>query len=355
MPPYIYGTTPEEEGAPRETPSTTTPAQPVTPQSTVVPFNANISARSQTGRPQNSSTPGMPKPPMQPVMPSPTMPQRGTTQPVVPQPGITQPGMTQPGTTRPAAPQQAMPRTSMPQPAMPQPGMTQPMPQSGTAGPGMTQPMMPGSGMTQPGMTQPMMPGPGMTQPGMTQPMMPGSGTTQPGMTQPMMPGSGMTGPGMTQPMMPGLTPQTQYPPYQGIPNMYLPEGYSVPMGVPMYPLYGYDNSADLDRDIQYMRQLYPKTAKRIQKEIDNECDKLEYDGSMMFDEYPDKEQLDRIIDRIYERIKNMDEEPQLEANSLYLYPPRRSTNYLRDIVSLLLLSEIFNRRRRYRSRRRWF
>jgi hypothetical protein len=155
----------------------------------------------------------------------------------------------------------------------------------------------------------------------------------------------------------PGTMPNMNYPPYQGIPNMYLPNAnpYQAPMGIPMFPLYGYDNSADLDRDVDYMKQLYPRSAKRIQHEVDNECDKMEYDGSMMFDEYPDREALEKITDRIYDRIKEMDEEPQVEANSLYFFPPRRHQNHLRDIVSLLLLGELLNRRRRHRSRHRWF
>jgi hypothetical protein len=131
----------------------------------------------------------------------------------------------------------------------------------------------------------------------------------------------------------------------------------NMPMGIPMYPLYGYDSCEDADRDMEYMKQLYPSTAKKIQKEVNKECDQMEYDGSLMFDEYPDKTSLDRIIDRIYERVKDFDEEPQVEVeiNSVYYYPRRRQTNLLRDIVTLILLGEIANRRRRYRSRRRWF
>jgi hypothetical protein len=154
-----------------------------------------------------------------------------------------------------------------------------------------------------------------------------------------------------------GQMPYPNYPTYQGLPNMYLPNmnPYGTPMGIPLYPLYGYDNSADLDKDAEYLKQLYPATAKAIQHEIENECDQMEYDGSQMFDEYPDKEYINKIVDRVYDKVKDMDEEPMLEASSLYFYPPRRSHNHLRDIVSLLLLSELFNRRRRYRSRRRWF
>jgi len=169
--------------------------------------------------------------------------------------------------------------------------------------------------------------------------MPPASGMPMNNMPMGQMPMNGMT-PGVNQPMnsifMPNNTP------------------YNSPMGVPLYPLYGYDNCEDLDRDMDYFKQLYPNSARRIQKEINNECDMLEYDGSVMFDEYPDRVTLDRIIDRIYERVQDMDETPQVEAKSFY-YAPRRRQNLLRDFVSILLLNELFNRRRRYRSRRRWF
>lgn len=146
-------------------------------------------------------------------------------------------------------------------------------------------------------------------------------------------------------------------PAYQGMPNMYLPNvnPYAPPMGIPMFPLYGYDNCAELDKDVDYMKQLYPSTAKAIQSEIDNECDQMEYDGSVMFDEYPDKVQLERIIDRIYDKVKDMNEDPQVEANSLYFYPTHRRHDHMHDLIAVLLLSEFFHRRRRHRGRKRWF
>jgi hypothetical protein len=129
---------------------------------------------------------------------------------------------------------------------------------------------------------------------------------------------------------------------------------FNTPMGVPLYPLYGYDNCEDMDRDLDYFKRLYPNIARRIQSEIDDECDKLEYDGSIMFDEYPDKVSLDRIIDRIIDRIRDMDDMPRVEAYSFYSAPGRRQ-NIVRDLVSIILLNEFLNRRRRYRRRRRWF
>jgi hypothetical protein len=218
---------------------------------------------------------------------------------------------------------------------------------SNTAAPMPSIPQQMPGGMT--GMPQPMQ----GAVPGMPQPMQGGTSGAPMGIPNGMQPGGNQEMPYYYNPSMPYVS----YPPYQGIPNMYVPNTntYNVPMGIPLFPLYGYDNSADLDHDVEYMKHLYPRTAKAIQKEIDNECDQMEYDGSLMFDEYPDREYLDKLVDRVYDRIKQIDEEPEVEMNSLYFYPPRRNQNYLRDIVSLLLLSEIFNRRRRYRSRKRWF
>jgi len=294
------------------------------------------------------------------------------------------------------------------------PGSPQVRPGTGTStspmAPGMgTTPMAPGSGMgtiyspyiygTTPEESSPFpqtVPGTPSTYP--TTPLtVPSPGTMEQGTTTPGTAPGRMTSPrGMApsgnmppnyniQPNMPNITPGTQplgyqtmpyyynpsmyyqsnemlnmnYPAYQGMPNMYLPNAntYTAPMGIPLFPLYGYDNSIDLDRDVEYMKQLYPGTVKTIQNEIDDECDHMEYDGSVMFDEYPDKVYLDSIVDRIYEKVKNRAEKPatEVEINSLYFYPPRRNQDYLRDLVTLILLSEIFNRRRRYRSRKRWF
>jgi hypothetical protein len=149
--------------------------------------------------------------------------------------------------------------------------------------------------------------------------------------------------------------------------------------GVPMFPLYGYDNSEDLDQDMSYLKQLYPSVARQIQKEIDEECDKLEYDGSCMFDTYPDKVHLSMIVNRIYEKVKKLEQDTQtLSAENLRMRrppykpdtcpygqcPPSRvkpgydlygHPNLLRTLCEILFYNELFNRRRRYRSRKRWF
>lgn len=144
--------------------------------------------------------------------------------------------------------------------------------------------------------------------------------------------------------------------------NMYLPRM------TPYYniPTEGYEDLNDFDaaeRDMEYLRQLYPIVWQILQSEINEECDKLEYEGSCMFDEYPDKVTLDHIIHRIYERVKDYDafknyDTPASQANvsaSQLFYQPCPHCDWVEDFTRILFLNEVFNRRRRHRNRRRWF
>ena len=72
-------------------------------------------------------------------------------------------------------------------------------------------------------------------------------------------------------------------------------------------PLPG-DDERMLRRDYSYMKSAYPDTAKRLLPFIEEECDRLEYDGSMMFDEYPDKLQLRLMCRRIYDKAQKEEE-----------------------------------------------
>lgn len=67
-------------------------------------------------------------------------------------------------------------------------------------------------------------------------------------------------------------------------------------------------------KDLEYMKNMYPSKMRRIQDQIEEECDKMEYEGSMMFDEYPDKEILKGICGRVYNSIKDLEEVEATEA-----------------------------------------
>lgn len=154
--------------------------------------------------------------------------------------------------------------------------------------------------------------------------------------------------------------------------------------GIPIIPLYGYDNVEEADKDCDYAKFLYSKAVKEIQKEVEEECDKLEYAGSCMYHSYPDKVHLQMISATIYDRIKNLSLEPEsIEITSIMErrchgdkcppdktpchgrhcsqrdpipdYGPDRKPNWLKNLIDVMLYNEMNNRRRRYRGRNSWF
>ena len=57
-------------------------------------------------------------------------------------------------------------------------------------------------------------------------------------------------------------------------------------------------------RDMEYMKSMYPMSAKKILPYVEDECDRMEYEGSMIYDEYPDRLLLYLMAARIYDRMK---------------------------------------------------
>ncbi len=139
------------------------------------------------------------------------------------------------------------------------------------------------------------------------------------------------------------------------------------------------DDFREMEKDYEYFKSLYPQTAKRIQQLIDDQCDQLEYEGSSMFDEVPDKVHLDAIVDHIYNQAMEMDKDnPELQAEEMNTNPlsasprhckglectpsltiadfnPYGRPNWLRFLIQSMLYNDLIYRRMRYhRRRRRW-
>ena len=107
-----------------------------------------------------------------------------------------------------------------------------------------------------------------------------------------------------------------------------------------MSPILGAGKLMELEDDIEYMKQLYPGMCKKILQNIEEHCDRLEYEGSILFDTYPDKVTLERMAKEIL--AASQDENIPASADLL-------------DLTTILLYQEILYRRARYRSRKRLY
>ncbi len=91
--------------------------------------------------------------------------------------------------------------------------------------------------------------------------------------------------------------------------------------------------------DMLYLKRLYPKIGLEIAEFVEDACDKMEYEGSLMFDEYPDRLSIMKLVNDIYDKVKYHDEK----------------SPYLKCMVQILLCDEMHHRRSRYHRKCRYF
>lgn len=94
----------------------------------------------------------------------------------------------------------------------------------------------------------------------------------------------------------------------------------------------------ELERDREYLMEMYPARARIIMVLIEDACDKLEYDGSPMYAMYPDRETVYGISKQIYDKVRYND-----------------TDHNLKHMIDVMLCNEFFVRRSRYKRRRKFF
>lgn len=117
------------------------------------------------------------------------------------------------------------------------------------------------------------------------------------------------------------------------------------------------EEQKNVERDLRSLQSMYPEAAKILLPYVEEMCDKLEYEGSMMFDRFPDQTTLYRMQDAILEQAKEefsevpAQEEPDEVFSMQYRgrrHPPGK--NWLGDMIRVLLLQEMHHRRCRHRN-----
>lgn len=106
--------------------------------------------------------------------------------------------------------------------------------------------------------------------------------------------------------------------------------GWNGPL--PFYMTYpGYqilNREAMLLQDLEYLQQTYPNEVRRCQKRIAQILDKTDYEGSMIYDEYPDRYSLQALARTMHGILEKEEENAPGE-----------------DMIQVLLCGEIYKRR----------
>lgn len=137
---------------------------------------------------------------------------------------------------------------------------------------------------------------------------------------------------------------------------------------IPYYMAYPIQLPFDDDRvermDLEYLKSMYPEIPRRILPYVEEECDRMEYENSMIYDQYPDKLQLKLMCRRIFDRIKQSGSFPgRSEMNGMQIRwgnagagsAGEEENRMLRDLVEVMLFQELHRRRCDHRRKCRKF
>lgn len=106
------------------------------------------------------------------------------------------------------------------------------------------------------------------------------------------------------------------------------------------YPMQNlYLTEMEYEKDMERMKEMYPKEVHQLQEIVERRCDQMEYEGSRMYDENPDRYMLEREVDNLMAQH----------------YGGRREDGWLRSLIGILFHDEIYRRRCRHRRCSRWW
>ena len=122
------------------------------------------------------------------------------------------------------------------------------------------------------------------------------------------------------------------------------------------YPMtLDYDDERIERMDFEYLKSMYPEIAKNVLPYVEEECDRMAYESSMIYDQYPDKLQLRMMCGRICENIKRNKKLFRSESMAGISSDTDHGGRWLRDLVEVMLYQELYRRRSGGRRMRRKF
>jgi hypothetical protein len=74
-------------------------------------------------------------------------------------------------------------------------------------------------------------------------------------------------------------------------------------------------------RDLEYLQELYPRQAKKYRKRIEELLERFDSEGSVLYDEYPDRMTLYKMAQDIYAVLEQEEKREQAEAAAVAAAP----------------------------------
>ena len=110
------------------------------------------------------------------------------------------------------------------------------------------------------------------------------------------------------------------------------------------YPMQNlYITEMEYEKDMERMKALYPSEVRELQKMVELRCNEMEYEGSRMYDENPDRYMIEEEVLQL------------MEAYSRDNPHGGHDHKWLRSLIGILFHDEMYRRRCRHRRCNRWW
>lgn len=96
----------------------------------------------------------------------------------------------------------------------------------------------------------------------------------------------------------------------------------------------------DAMHDLEYLQQMYPMHVRKYQRRVAEILDKMDYEGSMIYDEYPDRYSMERLTDSVWNIIKREEQ----SQNPEQIQNPE-AWEWIKALLFVLLNTEVYKRR----------
>lgn len=91
-------------------------------------------------------------------------------------------------------------------------------------------------------------------------------------------------------------------------------------------------------RDLEYLQEMYPREARRYHLKIVRLLDRFDHDGSVIYDEYPDRLAIYKMAQDMLTVIEREEKEAGREISA-------EMRPQVADMVQILMYNEIYKRR----------
>lgn len=121
---------------------------------------------------------------------------------------------------------------------------------------------------------------------------------------------------------------------------------YPLYANIPAFAGWNQISEQQIMEDLSYLQQMYPAYVKKLQIIMNDMLNTMDYEGSVIYDQYPDKIQLEYFVSSILAAVKkendnNSSNENIEAANTQVLGSDER----LRELITVLFYDELLKRR----------